>query len=625
MADSRLTISAFLAYAQAAWQEDGSRVQQVSSMKDALSSEVLCRMIGMDVANRRYDPFQMLKITYHRLLTRNASAYLLPCPDNAQLDPEKPRIAEFIKLYTLILLSQTVWSKFNERYVKVIQGLEEKYQECLKEIIETALTNLPADQSKVSNGDERDDTTLQEAELCYRLAKKASDIDAQRKHIRKDNGDALPVKADSLLKSLSDTKQSTSPAHERSNFTIGESESDTESATIERHTAGGSVNAPARVSNRIQELEIERLSSDLDEKVDEIRHLETRLEESRQNVEVYLRRASTLSIAELETKVEEVERLRVDVEIHRHASERLRKSENVVDKLRKKLDSVSDARSEIQSLQKQVKTLTEENADWESKYTELFRSRKLHRPTPSSVGFSETDSKSSELSARVDLLELALQAKQAEIVQLKEITVRREEKEVEEAENYASSDDERGAGLKRRAKPRPLSSRSSLHLPESPTQGLGTRTETGSRDEAARQILLGRIEKLQAQLAQAEFTPNSPDPNAENAFVEQELAQSANLTGPEKQVGHQDVTRLEGEVARLQQALAEAERRYRTEKLLMLRAWTELGQRTMKMGVGGKSNGGSTENGDEAAELGRPAGLSWASRVRQRVSRNYSW
>lgn len=71
-----------------------------------------------------------------------------------------------------------------------------------------------------------------------------------------------------------------------------------------------------------------------------------------------------------------------------------------------------------------------------------------------------------------------------------------------------------------------------------------------------------------------------------------------------------------------QQALAEAEQRYRVEKLLMLRAWAELGQRTAKMGVGANATGGSTGNSDEARALVRPVGLSWASRVRQRVSRN---
>ncbi|KAJ9118694.1 hypothetical protein QFC22_003914 [Naganishia vaughanmartiniae] len=528
MADS-LTVSAFLVYAQAALKENGSGVREVSSMKDAISGEVL----------------------------ENASAYILPCPDMGQLKPEDPRASEFIKLYTLILLRQAVWSEANEHYVKVIQGLEEKYQECLKEIIERALTGLAEVQLSGSGEEERDDTGLREAELCYRLAKKASDIESQFNHVPQGNIKSSSVYADAL-------QESTTPIHEGFNFTIGESESDTESEIIDSRPEGASSKTPARVSDRIKELEIERLSSDLDEKVDELKQLETQLEESRQN------------IAELESQVAEIDRLHVDVEIHRHASEKLRKCENVVDKLRKKLDSASNARSEIQ----------------------------------------ESESQLSELLGRIGQLELALQNKQAEVVQLKEITVRREERDVDGDPYYASSEDEQGSGQKPKIKARPLSS--SLRLPESPTQGLGTPREVIAQSESVSQRPLERIDKLERQLAEVESNPQRL--SAEKYHAEKESVTSGNLSSAAQNGGSEEITKLQDEVTRLQQALAEAERRYRAEKLLMLRAWTELGQRTMKMGVGVNVNGGSTGNENEGMELGRPVGLSWASRVRQRVS-----
>lgn len=63
-----------------------------------------------------------------------------------------------------------------------------------------------------------------------------------------------------------------------------------------------------------------------------------------------------------------------------------------------------------------------------------------------------------------------------------------------------------------------------------------------------------------------------------------------------------------------QVALAETDMRYRTEKLLMLKAWTDLGQHAMKMG--GSPNGtGSSQNGP----AGPPVELSWANRVRRQV------
>ncbi|KAJ9126092.1 hypothetical protein QFC24_002364 [Naganishia onofrii] len=609
MSDSRLVVSALLAYAQAASQEVGNKGYEVGTMQDALSSQVLGRMLGVSITDRRYDPFQLLKCIYYQILTGSASAHLLPCPDISQLDPSEPEVAEFIKFYTLILISQAVWSEANERYVKVIQGLEEQYQECLIDIIENrlfepqALTKLPEDQPEVSNEKERDDTALQEAELCYKLAKKASDNEAQHDHTRKVIDKPPPIEASIFNESSKGRKQSSTQVHARTSFTFGESESDVESpVTYGRPAEGYSESPPARVSDKIKQLEIERLASDLDEKVEELKQLETQLADSRQSVDVYLRR-----IAELESQVEENERLRIDVETYRHASEKLRKSENVVDKLRKKLESVSNARSEIQSLQKQVKTLTEENADWESKYTDLFRSRKLQKSTPSSVGSSESESQLLELSTRIVHLELALQAKGAEVVQLKEITVRREERDVDEAAEYESSDDERGQGQKQRMKPQPLSS--SLPLPESPSERVQLCEEDLERKQTARQI----------PMKSRESTPTPRQREVENAPEEQEPVDPGNLLGRTDRVSHVDVMRLQDEVARLQQALAEAEQRYRVEKLLMLRAWAELGHRTAKMGVGANATGGSTGNSDEARALVRPVGLSWASRVRQRM------
>jgi hypothetical protein len=47
MSDSRLVVSALLAYAQAASQEVGNKGYEVGTIQDALSSQVLDRMLGV--------------------------------------------------------------------------------------------------------------------------------------------------------------------------------------------------------------------------------------------------------------------------------------------------------------------------------------------------------------------------------------------------------------------------------------------------------------------------------------------------------------------------------------------------------------------------------------------------
>ncbi|KAJ9110707.1 hypothetical protein QFC19_001536 [Naganishia cerealis] len=514
MEDPSITVSAFLAYAQAALQEDGNRTQEIHSMKDALSSHVLIPLVG----------------------TR-----------------------------------QAVWNDANERYVRMIQGLEQKYQERLKEVIENALTNLSKEQGEEYPEEERD-AILQEAELCYRMARRASNNLARHIQTGQETKgterasvpiEQLEMHGRTYRKASAGTHQS-SEAADHSNFTIGESDSDAESSDLETRRAyatGDSAMPPrAQVSDRLKELEIERLSNDLDEKVDELKNLEIQLEESRQHVDAYLRTAK-----------------------------KLRKSENVVEKLKKKLDSVANARSEIQQ---QVKMLSDENADWESKYTELIRSRKPPKSTSPSAGLS-SESQLSEISMRLQQLELALQTKQAEVAQLKEIAIRRHEKSVDEYPSYVSSDDEQASPQNSKVKVRPLAS--SLQLPAYPDENLNGFGENVRNNQ-----------QPENQSAQSDSTPGRQGKRpggrsgVDNATCE-------------------DVARLESEVARLQQSLVETEQRYRAEKLLMLKAWTDLGQRTMRMGVPDDGDGVSGGNNSEARGMGRLFGLSWASRVRQRM------
>lgn len=164
-----------------------------------------------------------------------------------------------------------------------------------------------------------------------------------------------------------------------------------------------------------------------------------------------------------------------------------------------------------------------------------------------------------------------MQIKEAEIVQLKEINLRREERDVDETPDYASSEDERGSRQERQTKLRPLSS--SLHLSDSPTQELGTRREIVSEDKVSRQRfvlhqhrrvknvsltcnltyrLSEGIEKPQTQPAPSDSTPKARHPNAQNAGKEQESSDWRNSTTVADHVAHQDVTRLEAEVLQSQ-------------------------------------------------------------------------
>lgn len=88
----------------------------------------------------QYDHLQVLKIVYHQLILDHEQAYRLPWPNLDALASPEPPSTEFVKLYSIILLCQAVWCAENSRYVRIIQGLDQKYQECLKEVIEQVST-----------------------------------------------------------------------------------------------------------------------------------------------------------------------------------------------------------------------------------------------------------------------------------------------------------------------------------------------------------------------------------------------------------------------------------------------------------------------------------------------------
>jgi hypothetical protein len=110
------------------------------SSKHLISIEFTHRLISKFLrlcsSSKQYSTLQVLKIVYHRLITVHEYAYRLPCPDLDTLASSQPPVLDFIKLYSVILLCQAVWSVENSPYVRIIQGLDQKYQECLKEVIE---------------------------------------------------------------------------------------------------------------------------------------------------------------------------------------------------------------------------------------------------------------------------------------------------------------------------------------------------------------------------------------------------------------------------------------------------------------------------------------------------------
>ncbi|KAI5451280.1 hypothetical protein NCC49_001876 [Naganishia albida] len=516
MEDPEATCSALLAYTNAVLTEEATVNESVNSVEDALSDNVLLAAVGTEHSLQiQYDRLQVLKIVYHQLILDHEQAYRLPWPNLDALASPEPPSTEFVKLYSIILLRQAVWCAENSRYVRIIQGLDQKYQECLKEVIEHALKSIPEPTFDVClQKNKGDDNCLREAELLYNIQKQAvragENADVHRDLDTTEGLDSVEAEIPPLVQTpCKRNKAKRASVHRPSTPLKDKDNTQSKDASTDAAPIRNGESDPPRTprsqrmtaNERIQELQIERLQADLNDKAEELRDLEAQLDESRRNEQAYAHR-----IAELEEAVEELDRLRDEVEINRHDAEKLRKSETMADKLKKKLEAVEDMRFEIQALESQVQTLQDENDVWESKYTELFRSHEPKfepPPTPSVVmpAIDEIDAEKTvqlaEYSVLVQQLEVALQAKDAEIAQLRKTAFERDDGAVDFS---GSPTDEEGTVSEYRV--------------TSPTRAQASSpTEQATSDSLDTQAsLLRRIEELEALLAAATATaPPSAD------------------------------------------------------------------------------------------------------------------
>ncbi|GHJ89237.1 hypothetical protein NliqN6_5639 [Naganishia liquefaciens] len=614
------TVSALLAYTTAVLQDRNNDGLDIRSVKNALAPKVLQVMVGMPELPQAYNQLQILKIVYYRLALEHDLAIHLPFPDIKALSSLDPPNSEFIKLYSIILVQQTVWSEENSRFVRVIQGLEQKHQECLKVVIEDALAGLPEESPEEALPDKGMDDSLRRADLFCKAQRRSAALQAKLAEAMQQGETARHTLTEAAYKP-SGLRDSSSLRRgvpdktlgEDSNFTLGDSDTESESNGDLKHTSHDDSRVPSSVyrgtaKERMRELEVERLQADLDEKADELRQLEIQLEELRQTVQAYASR-----IAELEAAVEEVGHLRDEAEVHRHSAEKLKKSENVVDKLKKKLESTSGMRSELQDMQKQVQILRDENSEWENRYTTMMRERKTNATSRIFDQELVSETQMTALSARLQQLELDTHAKEAEIKRLEAILFASSRRGSERSGKSLLHDYGETSPTKTtegEMQVSPVSDRllSPTLMREFDTSQADTEIKSGTYDRLHRRIL-----ELEALLAKVSRSARSTSDG------------SMTLPGPEaisRQTADNGRPHFELEAGadnetlrlKVQEATADAEMRYRTEKLLMLKAWTDLGQRAMKLG-GNPDGTGSAASGSG----GQLLELSWANRMRRQM------
>lgn len=116
---------------------------------------------------------------------------------------------------------------------------------------------------------------------------------------------------------------------------------------------------------------------------------------------------------ELQIKADEAVRLKDQVDEYRHAADKLHKTENVMEKYKKKLEESADFRRHVKALEDQNATLVDKNAALEEEYRKVSAFKPLMESYKNQI--TELETKNSSRSQEIDKLNYELDQAKARL------------------------------------------------------------------------------------------------------------------------------------------------------------------------------------------------------------------
>ncbi|KAG8733870.1 hypothetical protein FRC11_001080 [Ceratobasidium sp. 423] len=166
-------------------------------------------------------------------------------------------------------------------------------------------------------------------------------------------------------------------------------------------------------SDGIMRAEIERLRAELQKTEENLGAAETEAERQTSLVNDLTRR-----VEELQGKAEEAARLKDQVDEYRHAAEKLHKTENVMEKYKKKLEESADLRRTVKSLEEQNATLVDKNATLEEENRKVAAYKPLMESYKTQI--SDLENKVSQRNKDIEGVRFQLSQSQSRLRQVTE-------------------------------------------------------------------------------------------------------------------------------------------------------------------------------------------------------------
>lgn len=326
--------------------------------------------------------FSFLKLLYRRM-TQYFSGVLhqpssgLDVPDLQSMAQDHNVTATLIMCRLTIAIA--VQCERNKEVVEKIQGLSETEQHSLMKAIEQVMAKVKA------SGDAMNEASMNEDDHYYRIQSERSKALADKETVEKVY-QALLEEHRTLQTSFDDLSQ----------------EKEEVSAQLRHAQRDLETRQPDSRGDAHLRAEIERLRTELQKSEDNLALTESELDKQA-NISSDL----TRKVEELQAKADEAGKLKDQLDEYRHAADKLQKTENVMEKYKKKLQEGADLRSHVKALEKQNADLVDQNASLEEEYRKVAAFKPLMESYKTQI--ADLEGKSSSRSKEIDTLRFELE------------------------------------------------------------------------------------------------------------------------------------------------------------------------------------------------------------------------
>ncbi|KAI5983865.1 HOOK-domain-containing protein [Pisolithus albus] len=291
--------------------------------------------------------FSTLKRLY-RLLTQYVED-VLQKPTSSLDVPNLQAAAKDSDVVALLImcrmtLAVAVQCEQNREIIEHIQRLDEDAQHHLMKAIEQVMVKISTSPDDSSGSA----TSMTEDDHYYRIQSERSQILAEKENTEKIYA-ALLEEHRTLQTNFDDVVSEKEDALSR----LRELQHDVEN----RHHDKADTHMRA---------EIDRLRAELQKSEDNLAMAETELDKQTSLVTDFTRK-----VDELQVQADQAARLKDQLDEYRHAADKLQKTENVMEKYKKKLQESADLRSHVKSLERQNADLVDKNASLEEEYRKV--------------------------------------------------------------------------------------------------------------------------------------------------------------------------------------------------------------------------------------------------------------